>query len=128
MSGVGAGVFTNPIDVIKIRLQLQGELVARGSFKIIYKNTFHAGYIIAKNEGILALQSGFLPALGFQVFLNGIRLGTYHFAKGRGWILNDNGEISIYKTSVLSGISGAVGAITGSPFYLVHYVNFTIFF
>ncbi|XP_017754182.1 PREDICTED: solute carrier family 25 member 35-like isoform X2 [Eufriesea mexicana] len=76
LAAVGAGCFTNPIDVIKVRLQLQGELEARHTYKKIYKNTLHAGYLIAKHEGIRALQAGIIPALYFQVVLNGIRLGA----------------------------------------------------
>ncbi|XP_011497666.1 PREDICTED: solute carrier family 25 member 35-like [Ceratosolen solmsi marchali] len=119
VSGVGAGFFTNPIDVVKIRLQLQGELEARGSYRKVYHNTFHAAYLIARHEGLFALQSGIVPALGFQVFLNGTRLGSYHCAKRYGIILNDKGETSIGKTALVSGVAGISGAIAGSPFYLV---------
>ena len=118
-SGVGAGCFTNPIDVIKIRLQLQGELEARGTYQKVYRNTFHAAYIIARHEGMFALQSGIAPALAFQVFLNGTRLGSYHFSKRYGIILNEKGETSIVKTALVSGFAGTTGAIVGSPFYLV---------
>lgn len=58
MAGVMAGCFTNPLDVVKTRLQLQGELKARGQHAVHYKNTLHAFYTIAKNDGILALQKG----------------------------------------------------------------------
>ena len=58
MAGVMAGTFTNPLDVVKTRLQLQGELKARGQHVVHYKNTLHAFYIIARNDGILALQKG----------------------------------------------------------------------
>ncbi|KAK0179195.1 hypothetical protein PV327_008009 [Microctonus hyperodae] len=118
-AAVGAGIFTNPIDVIKIRLQLQGELEARGAYKTIYKNTFHAGYVIAKHEGILALQSGIRSALAFQVVLNGIRLGSYKIGRSYGITNNDDGKTSIIKTCLLSGIAGVVGCVLGSPFYLV---------
>ncbi|XP_016909274.2 solute carrier family 25 member 35 isoform X3 [Apis cerana] len=94
LAAVGAGFFTNPIDVIKVRLQLQGELEARSTYKKIYKNTLHAGYLIAKHEGICALQAGIIPALYFQVVLNGIRL-------------------------VVTGTAGCIGAVLGSPFYMI---------
>ncbi|XP_014211319.1 solute carrier family 25 member 35-like [Copidosoma floridanum] len=118
LSGVGAGCFTNPVDVIKIRMQLQGELI-RGPYPKVYRNTLHAFYIIARTEGVLALQLGLMPALVFQVFLNGTRLGTYHWAKRYGIILNEKGETSIGKTALVSGFAGITGAVIGSPFYLV---------
>lgn len=77
LAAVCAGFFTNPLEVIKIRMQLQGELKARGQHAVHYKNVFHAGYTIAKHDGILALQAGLVPALWFQLFLNGIRLGKF---------------------------------------------------
>lgn len=114
-------MFTNPADVIKIRLQLQGELEARGAYKKIYKNTFHAAYLIAKHEGILALQSGIAPALYFQVVLNGIRLGIYNTATKYGLILDSKGNTDILKTVLITGLSGCLGGVLGSPFYLVIY-------
>lgn len=119
IAAAGAGLFTNPADVIKIRLQLQGELEERGAYKKIYKNTLHAAYLIAKHEGILALQSGIAPALCFQVVLNGIRLGAYNIAKNYGFILDEKGNTDIFKTVLVTGFCGSLGAVLGSPFYLV---------
>ncbi|XP_061938363.1 solute carrier family 25 member 35 isoform X5 [Apis cerana] len=79
LAAVGAGFFTNPIDVIKVRLQLQGELEARSTYKKIYKNTLHAGYLIAKHEG----------------------------------------NTDIIKTAVVTGTAGCIGAVLGSPFYMI---------
>lgn len=121
-SAVGAGIFTNPIDVIKIRLQLQGELEARGSYKKYYKNTFHAGYMIVKHEGIRGLQSGIASALAFQVVLNGIRLGSYKISRTYGITVNEDGQTNIVSTALVSGLAGCVGAVLGSPFYLVSYL------
>lgn len=130
LAAVGAGFFTNPIDVIKVRLQLQGELETRKTYKKIYKNTLHAGYLIAKHEGITALQAGIVPALYFQVVLNGIRLGIYNTAKKYDLITNDKGDTDILKTVVLTGTSGSVGAVLGSPFYMVtilyYFVNYFV--
>ncbi|XP_016844868.1 solute carrier family 25 member 35 [Nasonia vitripennis] len=118
-AAVCAGFFTNPIDVIKIRLQLQGELEARGSYKRIYRNTFHAAYIIARHEGIFALQSGLVPALGFQMVLNGIRLGCYNLAKRYEFTVNDAGQVDILRSLLVSGGAGCVGSALASPLYLV---------
>lgn len=75
LAAMGAGFFTNPLEVIKTRMQLQGELSARNKYVVQYKNVFHGGYIIAKHDGILALQAGLVPGLWFQLCLNGFRLG-----------------------------------------------------
>lgn len=55
-ASVGAGVFSNPLDVLKTKAQLQGELRARGQYSVHYKNMFHAAYMITKEEGLFALQ------------------------------------------------------------------------
>jgi len=119
LAAVGAGFFTNPVDVVKVRLQLQGELEARGSYQKIYKNTVHAVYLIAKHEGILALQAGIVPALAFQVVLNGIRLGAYKSAQRYELIVDKQGNTDVLRTTLVSGMAGCVGAVLGSPFYLV---------
>lgn len=121
LAATGAGIFTNPIDVIKIRLQLQGELETRGTYKKLYKNTFHAGYTIAKHEGIVALQSALASALAFQVVLNGIRIGSYKFGRSQGWTTDEQGQTNVPKTALFSGICGCIGGVLASPFYLVRY-------
>ena len=72
--------FTNPLEVMKTRMQLQGELRSRGHHAVHYKNVFHAGYVIAKHDGILALQAGLVPGLWFQLVLNGYRFGKDGFS------------------------------------------------
>lgn len=107
------------MDVVKVRLQLQGELEARGSYKKIYKNTLHAAYLIAKHEGAFALQAGLVPALAFQVVLNGIRLGAYKSAQRYELVIDKRGNTNVLRTALVSGIAGCVGAVLGSPLYLV---------
>lgn len=73
LAGVGAGIFSNPFDVVKTRMQLQGELRARGQHAVYYKSIPHAMYTIVKHDGLSALQKGLVPALWFQLFVNGVR-------------------------------------------------------
>lgn len=73
LAGVGAGFFSNPFDVIRTRMQLQGELKARGKHIIHYRNVVHATYTIVKADGITSLQKGLVPALWFQLVVNGTR-------------------------------------------------------
>jgi len=119
VAAIGAGFFTNPLDVIKTRLQLQGELQARGMYTVHYRGFIHAFYAVAKADGVLALQKGLVPALWYQLCLNGVRLGTYDFAEKRGWTKNIEGETSTPKCIIVGALAGCWGAFTGSPFYLV---------
>lgn len=76
MAAVCAGFFTNPLEVIKTRMQLQGELQKKGKHVIHYKSILHASYQIVKHDGALALQKGIVPALWVQLIMNGCRLGV----------------------------------------------------
>ncbi|CAG9815638.1 unnamed protein product [Phaedon cochleariae] len=118
-SAMGACCFTNPLEVLKTRMQLQGELKAKGQHAVHYKNVLHAGYTVAKNDGILALQKGLVPALWVQLVLNGMRLGIYQFADNNGIIRNKDGKLIFHKTVLVAGIGGALGGIMCSPWFLV---------
>jgi len=114
-----ACLFTNPLEVVKTRLQLQGELRARGEYTIKYRNVFHAFYAIAEADGISALQRGLVPAIWYQVFMNGPRLGVYQILDNAGVSRNSDGEVVFLRRVAMGAFSGALGAFVGSPFYLV---------
>ncbi|CAK1581513.1 unnamed protein product [Parnassius mnemosyne] len=119
ISAMFATLFTNPIEVVKTRLQLQGELAARGNHSVFYKNVPHGLFVIARNEGLVALQSGLPAMLGFQFFLNTFRLGVYRISERRGFITGPDGRISALRGAVAAGLGGALGSIAGTPFFLV---------
>lgn len=73
LAGVGATIFTNPMDVVKTRLQLQGELRARSEHMTRYRGIFHALFVIAKTDGVLALQKGLAPAMVLGFTMNSVR-------------------------------------------------------
>lgn len=113
---------TNPIELIKIRMQLQGELSS--SVERIYKNPLQGMRVIFKNEGIRGLQKGLVAAYIYQICLNGSRLGFYEPMRG---FLNktfypdeESHKVQNVTINVVSGAtSGIIGAILGSPLFLV---------
>ena len=115
----GACVFSNPLEVVKTRMQLQGELQARGSYRIHYRNVFHAFFTIARVDGVLALQKGLAPGLMYQAVMNGIRLGLYQVMGNAGITKNADGTVSYIKCVGAGAISGCTGAFFGSPAYMV---------
>ncbi|CAG7717784.1 unnamed protein product [Allacma fusca] len=117
-SAVLAGIFTNPLEVVKIRMQLQGELQAKGNYQIHYRNIFHGAYTIGKNEGIFALQKGLVPALYFQFVINGLRLGIYDILN-KSVLRNADGSVPQVKRLFAAAFTGTVGAIAASPFFLI---------
>ncbi|XP_027888374.1 solute carrier family 25 member 35 [Xiphophorus couchianus] len=114
----GACLFTNPLEVVKTRMQLQGEMKSRGTYQVYYRNVFHAFYTIGKVDGLAGLQKGLVPGLFYQFFMNGVRLGSYAIIESAGYI-HTNGRVSAVKTTLAGASAGVVGAIMGSPVYLV---------
>ncbi|XP_002737995.1 solute carrier family 25 member 35-like [Saccoglossus kowalevskii] len=119
LAACGACLFSNPLEVVKIRMQLQGELQARGTYVRSYKNAFHGFYTVGKVDGLLALQKGLVPALFYQLLMNGTRLGTFQCLKNAGLITDKNGDVVFWQSVVAGAFSGSCGAIVGSPMYLV---------
>jgi solute carrier family 25, member 34/35 len=58
--------FSNPLELIKSRLQLQGELGKRPSGSVVYRGWIHAFTHIIKHEGIRGIQQGIRTAIAFN--------------------------------------------------------------
>ncbi|CAD7093734.1 unnamed protein product [Hermetia illucens] len=119
LASVGATIFTNPLDVIKTRIQLQGELTARGTYVKPYRGTLQAFLTVAEKDGVLALQKGLVPAICFQFILNFFRLGTFSTAGERGWCTDQQGRPSFLRGMFWGAAGGALGSYISSPFSLV---------
>ncbi|XP_017271212.1 solute carrier family 25 member 34 [Kryptolebias marmoratus] len=108
-----ACVFTNPLEVVKTRLQLQGELRARGSYQTHYRGVLQALWVVGRTDGLRGLQKGLSVGLIYQGVMNGVRLGSYSYCEALG-------VTSFHGGSLLSGAgAGALGAFIASPAYLV---------
>jgi len=111
---------SNPAEVAKTRLQLQGEL-AKGGGKKVYNNALDVLAKTWKNEGLRGIQRGLSPAYAYQILLNGSRLGFYEpFRRGINKFIGRPADEQIPLTSLLAGASsGAVGASLGNPLFLI---------
>ncbi|KAL3269685.1 hypothetical protein HHI36_008745 [Cryptolaemus montrouzieri] len=119
IAAAGAGIFSNPFDVLKTRMQLQGELQAKGQHAVFYKNAVHAAYVVAKNEGIRGLQKGLGAAVVLHAVRNSVRLGGYSMLENKGYLTNNHGETILYKSFIAGALTGAAGAFCGSPLFLI---------
>eukprot|EP00758_Cryptobia_borreli_P006872 Tbor_TRINITY_DN5215_c0_g2::TRINITY_DN5215_c0_g2_i1::g.16831::m.16831/K15117/SLC25A34_35, OAC1; solute carrier family 25, member 34/35 len=108
-----ATVISNPFEVIKIRIQLQGELMRKGEYIPKYKGVMSGIVKIAKEEGITALQKGLSAAVAHQVVLNGVRFGAY--SKIKTSLEEVNGGSSVMVTLTSGCLAGVLGAAASSP-------------
>ncbi|RHZ30625.1 hypothetical protein DYB26_001358, partial [Aphanomyces astaci] len=60
-----ATIASNPMEVVKTRMQLQGELAGKND-RLAYRSFRHALYMIGKTEGIRGLQSGLVAGMAYN--------------------------------------------------------------
>ncbi|KAJ3328767.1 Mitochondrial oxaloacetate carrier protein [Blyttiomyces sp. JEL0837] len=130
-----AVTFTNPWEVVKTRLQLQGELESKRlqandpAHPRLYKGAGQAFVKIFQNEGLRGIQRGLAPAYVYQVLLNGTRLGLYEplrdlvqhgidLATGRPGA-GKTGTLKVVSMVGSGALSGILGACIASPLYLI---------
>ncbi|CAM9307365.1 unnamed protein product [Ectocarpus fasciculatus] len=125
-----ASVLSNPMDVVKTRMQLQSELVLRKAgqsrqttqaYRAPYNNALHAFYKICRDEGVRGIQAGLLPGLMYQILMNGTRLSLFApVQKALGVDAENKGNMSFFFRNLAAGAAcGAAGALIGSPVFLV---------
>ncbi|KAF2432452.1 mitochondrial carrier [Tothia fuscella] len=121
IAACGAVTVTHGFETVKIRLQLQGELQSKKDAPRMYRGVLHGVGVIVKNEGVSGLLRGLNCAYVYQLMLNGCRLGFYE-------PIRTTVTKAIYKdptyqsfgVNIFTGASsGILGAVAGSPFFLV---------
>lgn len=122
LASIGACLFSNPIEVVKTRLQLQGELVKRGEAKIVYKNIFQAFYLIVRNESVRGILKGLGPACCYQMTMNSIRLGSYNQLNNTiKNVIGSNSEFASLISRLSAGaFAGYVGSVTARLHRVFH--------
>lgn len=110
--------FTNPLDVLKVKFQLQSETLQHSN-AVAARRFSVAGTISGlyrKEGGIRGLQKGLAAAYLYQATMNGARFFVYERCKG----LFSAQRRPNYLSLMASGaISGSLGAAIASPFNLV---------
>lgn len=131
IAACGAVTVTHSFETIKIRLQLQGELQAKKDAPKLYRGVFHGMSVVYGNEGLKGLLRGLNCAYVYQLLLNGCRLGFYEpirtslnslvLHKSLGHKSDaDVKALQSLPVNIFSGASsGVLGAMAGSPFFLV---------
>jgi solute carrier family 25 protein 34/35 len=121
IAACGAVTATHPFETVKIRLQLQGELQSKDIAVKKYRGVLHGVSVIVKNEGVRGLYRGIGSAYIYQILLNGCRLGFYEPLRGATTkLIFKDANVQSLGVNIFSGAaSGILGAVAGSPFFLV---------
>jgi solute carrier family 25 uncoupling protein 8/9 len=117
ISGASANVaelFTLPLDTVKVRMQVQGELGAVRT----YRNPFHCAQMIASTEGVTKLWTGLAPGLMRQTTMAPLRIGLYQPI--RDLFVDKKTNTCTLANKISAGIvSGLIGILVANPFDLV---------
>lgn len=108
---------TYPLDLTKTRLQIQGE-AASGSNKLAYRGMLRTALGIVKEEGLLHLWRGMLPALYRHAIYTGFRMSAYEEIRNTLSKDNKNG-FSLWKKVVAGMMAGGIGQLMASPTDLI---------
>ena len=127
MASMIAGFATHPLDLIKVRMQLQGEAVAAPALAFALDGARHApvqpgpfgvGLNVARSEGVQALYSGVSATLLRQCLYSSTRMGLYEYLKQQ-WrdetALEGSSGLPLHKKVTAALVAGAVGAVVGNP-------------
>ena len=116
VSNAFAASFTNPIDVVKVRLQMAGEGSRSGGTS---RGVLGEGAFIAQSEGFSGLYRGLSASLVRELSYSGIRMGAYEPVKQQLFGATDPANTPLYVKVVSGALTGCFGSALANPFDLV---------
>ncbi|XVF44832.1 hypothetical protein PTKIN_Ptkin02bG0155500 [Pterospermum kingtungense] len=138
IASIIAGASTHPLDLIKVRMQLQGEshlpnpspqvyrpalsmnsaVVGNVSISQIVSHTrvgpISIGVRIIQSEGVAALFSGVSATILRQTLYSTTRMGLYDILKNK-WTHKETGNLPLTNKIAAGLIAGGLGATIGNP-------------
>lgn len=120
LAGALASAVANPTDLVKVRLQTDGQLKGNdGKFlPKKYTGMTNAFLSIVREEGVLGLWKGVGPTVGRATVLAAAELSTYDEVKGR-LLQTPYFEEGLFCTVTTAALSGLLSTIASSPFDVV---------
>lgn len=117
---MAGGAASHPLDVIKVRLQVQGEVEA---LKNVNANNVRLGPIqmgmyIVQKEGYGGLFKGLTASLLRQGIYSSVRFGVYDTIKAsfvKSKSPNDSADLEFWQKVLAGLVAGGIGAAVGNP-------------
>merc|ERR1719401_582858 len=115
VSNAVAATFTNPVDVVKVRLQMDGEgtMAERR-----YRGVVHASRSLFCEEGLHGFYRGYGASMCRELSYSGIHMGLYEPTK-EALGATDPARTPLWLKVMSGAISGATGSIFANPFDLI---------
>ncbi|OMO85217.1 Dicarboxylate carrier 2 [Corchorus capsularis] len=137
IASIVAGASTHPLDLIKVRMQLQGESAVPNPSVQVYRQALamnsavgnvsitqvvsqprvgpvSIGVKIIQSEGVAALFSGVSATILRQTLYSTTRMGLYDILKNK-WTDKETGKLPLTSKIAAGLIAGGVGAAVGNP-------------
>ncbi|GMR48776.1 hypothetical protein PMAYCL1PPCAC_18971, partial [Pristionchus mayeri] len=113
-SGVATRAIIQPLDVLKIRFQLQEEPIG-GKRSGKYRGVIQSIRLIAREEGIRAFWKGHIPAQGLSAVYGLVQFSSYEWFSEKISV-NTGGELGRAGTDFLAGgIAGSLAMSAAMP-------------
>lgn len=118
-----ASLVSHPMDVTKVRLQLQGELSAKRQ-PVGFRNIFRTLMLIYKHEGVMrGIYSGLSAAVARQLVFSSLRHGTFKWTMSlyadRATLTGIDAIMPLPLQVVVGAAIGAFAAAIANPFDVV---------
>lgn len=111
LAAMNGGAVSHPLDLLKVRLQIQGEGAAGAGGQTLGMAGM-TGHIV-KTEGVTGLYKGLTATLLRQFFYSGVRFGVYEMVKDA--LHSGKGSTPLWVSASAGIVGGACGAIAGQP-------------
>lgn len=122
VAAVMATALTNPIEVIKTRQQVQGEMLPPHLMtgKQPYRGIYPALRTIVKSDGLKGLQKGLPSSLVYTFIINSSRFGLFEWADKMGFLRDpETGSLNKVRSAVASSCGGILGLTLACPLLMV---------
>ncbi|XP_064553975.1 mitochondrial uncoupling protein 4-like [Drosophila montana] len=120
LSACCAEIFCYPLDVLKTRMQIQGEIASKTYSNIKYRGMFGTALGIIKEEGLHKLYGGFSAMALRHSIYTGLKMYIYD-ALREALIIDKDGKpkLTFLRGAICGIVAGAGGTLLTSPTDLI---------